>query len=161
ALPVAATPPLPFDTSAPPYGHLTVQGSYGIESTPVVDRGRSTIFVVVRSVEPTGYVQRLHAIDLASGRERGGSPVEIQGIDATSQMNRSGLALSQSNVLVGFTITSKVNEADYHGRVIAFDAATLAQTGSFCTTCGVVGVGGGVWQTGRPPAVDKLGNVYY
>jgi hypothetical protein len=57
AFPVPATPALPIDPNKPPYGHLTVQGNYGILSTPVIDRGRNAIYVVVRTAESSGYVQ--------------------------------------------------------------------------------------------------------
>jgi hypothetical protein len=174
AFPVPATPRLPFDPidpKGPPYGHRTVQGSYGILSTPVIDRTRNAVYVVVRTVEPSGYVQRLHSLDLATGRERVGSPVEIQAsvvveghtieFNPQFQMNRSGLALAQSKIVIAFTISNKLDEANYRGWVMAYDADTLRQTGAFCTSCRPISVGGGVWQTGRPPAVDDLGNVYY
>jgi hypothetical protein len=161
ALPLPAAPQLPFDPATKPYGHKTVQGSYGIESTPVIDRSRNTIYLIVRTVESSGHVQRLHALDLVSGRERPGSPVEIKGINPQFQMNRAGLALAQSKILAGYTMTSKLDEANYRGLVIAFDADTLSQTGSFCTSCVGASVGAGIWQTGRPPAVDRSGNVYY
>ena len=171
AFPVPATPRLPLDPANPPYGHLTVQGNYGILSTPVIDRERNVIYVVVRTVESSGYAQRLHSLDLITGREKAGSPVDIEAsllVDGHNiefnrqfQMNRSGLALAKSNVLVAFTISSKVDEAKYRGWVMAYDAATLRPAGAFCTTCRPSSVGGGIWQTGRPPAVDNLGNVYY
>src|SRR5215467_13797721 len=45
---------------------------------------------------------------------------------------------------------------------MAYDADTLRLAGAaFCTTCRPTSVGGGIWQSGRPPAVDNLGNVYY
>jgi hypothetical protein len=171
AFAVPATPALPFDPKKPPYGHMTVQGDYGILSTPVIDRGRNAIYIVVRTVEPSGYVQRLHSLDLASGRERPGSPVEIKAsmqVDGHTiefnpqyQMNRSGLALAQSKILIAFTISSKIDEANYRGWVVSYNADTLRQTGAFCTSSRPISVGGGVWQAGRPPAVDNQGNVYY
>jgi hypothetical protein len=172
AFPVPATPgALPLDPNKPPYGHLTVQGNYGILSTPVIDRDRNAIYVVVRTLESSGYVQQLHSLELVTGRERAGSPVEIKAskqVDGHTiefnrhfQMNRSGLTLAQSKVLIAFAISSKIDESTYRGWVMAYDADTLRQTGAFCTTCRPTSVGGGIWQTGRPPAVDNLGNVYY
>jgi hypothetical protein len=171
AFPIPATPPLPLDSNKPPYGHKTVQGNYGILSTPVIDRARNAIYVVVRTVESSAYVQRLHSLDVVTGRERAGSPVEIKAsiqveghtveFDPHFQMNRSGLALARSKVLVAFTISSKVDEAKYRGWVMAYDADTLRLAGAFCTTCRPTSVGGGIWQSGRPPAVDILGNVYF
>ena len=39
----------------------TVQGNLGVLSTPVIDRTRSVLYVVARTLGPTGYRQRLHA----------------------------------------------------------------------------------------------------
>jgi outer membrane protein assembly factor BamB len=84
---------------------LTVQGNIGILNTPVVDRPRGTIYVVARSLGSTGYLQRLHALDLLTGRERPGSPVDVSPVsivrdgitfafDPVIQSNRAGLASS-------------------------------------------------------------------
>ena len=44
---------------------------------------------------------------------------------------------------------------------MAYNKATLAQTGIFATiTTGTGTLGGGVWQSGRPPVVDSSGDVY-
>src|SRR5262249_39934249 len=51
----------------------------GIESTPVIDRNAGTIYLVARTKENGTYVQRLHALDITTGRERPGSPVTITG----------------------------------------------------------------------------------
>jgi hypothetical protein len=65
-----------------------------------------------------------------------------------------------------------------HGWVMAYDADTLQRTGVFCTTCARAVppetdpskcgeppkpwlISGGIWQSGRPPVVDKDGFVYY
>src|SRR5271168_1705241 len=54
----------------------------GITSTPVIDLSAGTrgeIFLVAMSLDNNGnYHQRLHALDLTSGGETGGSPVTIQ-----------------------------------------------------------------------------------
>ncbi len=47
----------------------------------------------------------------------------------------------------------------YSGWVMAYNKTMLAQTGIFATET-VGNGGGGVWQSGRPPAVDSSGNVY-
>jgi outer membrane protein assembly factor BamB len=62
---------------------LTVQGNIGILSTPVIDRGRGAIYVVARSLGSGGYLQRLHALDLLTGRDKAGSPVDISHASVT------------------------------------------------------------------------------
>jgi hypothetical protein len=160
----------------------TIRGNMGILSTPVIDRSRNTIYALARTIESAGYVQRLHALDLITGREKASSPVKIaasvqvmsgQGttiifrFDPKFNANRAGLALAHSNVILAWTaipkdVVNKNPTQDYHGWVMAYDADTLRQTGVFCTTCAQgPEVGGGIWQSGRPPAVDPYGYVYY
>jgi hypothetical protein len=163
---------------------LTVQGNIGILSTPVIDRGRGAIYVVARSLGSTGYLQRLHALDLLTGAEKPASPVDISPVsivrdgitfpfDPAIQSNRAGLALSGSKILIAWSGADKD-----HGWVMAYDADTLQRTGIFCTTCAPAVppetdplkcaeppkpwlISGGIWQSGRPPVVDKNGFVYY
>jgi hypothetical protein len=47
----------------------------------------------------------------------------------------------------------------YHGWVMTYDALTLKQTGALCTTPNAAQ--GGIWQSGRGPAVDSNGGVYF
>src|SRR5580700_9378162 len=51
--------------------------SYGIIATPVADRTTNSLYIVAKSMEVDGPHQRLHRLDLRTGREVIGSPVEI------------------------------------------------------------------------------------
>ena len=159
---------IPFDPNNLP-ANQTIRGNMGILSTPVIDRNRGVIYILSRTIESTGYVQRLHALDLSTGQEKPGSPVVIsasfQGVafDPKSEGNRAGLTLSQSKVIIAWGAIPKDfhNVGSYHGWIIAYDADTLHQSGVFCTTCAPQLVGGGIWQSGRPPVVDRRGDVYF
>jgi hypothetical protein len=134
-----------------------IRRNMGIESTPVIDVASQTLFLVARTQENGDSVQRLHALDLATGREKVGSPVLIGGtykgiaFNPKFQNQRAGLALASGQVVICWAADAIENLYPYHGWVIAYDAKTLAQTGIFSTTATVNG--GGIWASGRAPAV--------
>ena len=54
-------------------------GEIGITSTPVIDLAAHTIFAETKTKENGTYVQRLHALDIVTGREKPGQPGDHQG----------------------------------------------------------------------------------
>ena len=130
---------------------LNIVGFVGIESTPVIDSSTNTMYLVARTKEvtatATSYVQRLHAIDIATGAEKFGGPVVIAGsvpgtgeessggvvsFDPFWQNQRSALALTNGQVIIMWA--SHEDDQPYHGWVMSYSASTLAQTGIFCDT---------------------------
>ena len=71
----------PGETPSDDRGCSQVTPEIGVTATPVIDRSvgaYGTIYVVAMSKSSaTGYHQRLHALNLATGKEVAGSPVEI------------------------------------------------------------------------------------
>jgi hypothetical protein len=149
-----------------------IVGNIGIQSTPVIDTATGTIYLLARTKENGAYVQRLHALDIVTGASRSGSPVTITGSvsgtapDATAgivtfnpkmQSQRAALALSNGVVLIAWAGHEDV--PPYHGWVMGYDAATLAQVATFSVTPDAYG--GGIWQGGRAPTLDAAGNVYF
>jgi hypothetical protein len=117
------------------------------------------------------YVQRLHALDIATGVEKFGGPVAIPGtvpgtgdgsngtsltFDPFRQLNRPGLALVNGVVYIAFG--SHCDHDPYHGWLFAYDAGTLTQAGVLVTT--PKGSRGGIWQSGGSIAVDSSNNLY-
>jgi hypothetical protein len=144
-------------------------GNYGLVSTPVINPATGAFFTVCATQSgtgPTRYSHRLHALDMATGNERPGSPVDITAsvgnATFTSQqhMNRPGLLLHKGVVYIAF---GSYDDGDpYHGWVIGYDATTLRQVGVFCSTPDVPGVGrGGIWQSGMGLAADCDGYIYF
>jgi hypothetical protein len=147
-------------------GNRNLIHNLGILSTPVIDRSTNTLYAVACTLENDTLVYRLHAIDILTGALRPRSGVVISGshggmsFDARTQWQRISLVLSGTNVVFGFGALEAESTAHlYSGWVMAYDKSTLAQTGVFATET-IGNGGGGVWQSGRPPAVDTSGNVY-
>jgi hypothetical protein len=150
---------------------LNIVGNVGITSTPVIDPATGTLYAVARTKENGAYVTRLHAIDIASGAEKFGGPTTIAGsvpgtgwasvngtlsFDPQIHNQRVSLALANGQVLIGFG--SHEDYHAYHGWLMSYDAATLAQTGIFCTSPN--GQQSAIWMAGHAPVIDSKGRVY-
>ncbi len=154
------------------------QPEFGITATPVIDPATKTLYVEARTQEVsngvTSYVHRLHALDVTTGEEKFGGPIEIQAtapgtgdgsvggvltFDPFWQMVRPALLFANNTVYIGSA--SLGDDGPYHGWVLAYSAATgtLQQTGVFVTTPN--GEQGGVWQDGAGLSADTEGNIYF
>ena len=140
--------------------NLNIVGDVGIESAPVIDLKSGTIYLLARTMDTTtgAYLQKLHALDLATGAEKFGGPVtvDVAGFDPKMGNQRAGLALANGNIIIAWA--SHEDMGPYHGWVMAYDARTLKLVSAFNDTA--TGGEGGIWQQGRAPAVDSSGNVY-
>jgi hypothetical protein len=84
----------------------------GINSTPVIDLGSNTMYVIVYTNDATGPAYRIHALDLGSLTDKvppllvSASHTLVDGttyrFNATYQRQRPGLLLANSNVYAGF-----------------------------------------------------------
>jgi hypothetical protein len=147
----------------------------GITGTPVIDPSSNTLYVVAFTKEVSGgktsYVQRLHALDIATGAEKFGGPVAIQAavpgtgpgssggvvsFDAFHQNQRPGLLLDNGIVYIAWA--SFADHTPYHGWVIGYNGGTLHQAAVFNSTPD--GGLGGIWESGAAPAADAAGNLY-
>jgi len=145
----------------------------GITGTPVIDPSSQTIYLVaVTESKTTGtIIQRLHSIDITTGRERPSSPVVVgasvkgTGYDNTNgaiafaaKMQKQRAALFLLNGVV-YVCWGGYNDTDfYHGWVIGYSASTLTQVSVFNDT--IDGGRGGIWMSGASPAADSQGNIY-
>jgi hypothetical protein len=135
----------------------------GIMGTPVIDPNTNTLYLVAAVWTTASQIatQSLHALDLATGDEKFGGPVQISGtgFNADTNWQRSGLLLLKGVVYVPFSshfdlLLNAATQArpGYSGLIIGYHAATLAQVGIFNAEPN--GWGGSVWQSGRGPASD-------
>ncbi|MBV9011828.1 MAG: hypothetical protein JO272_07210 [Pseudonocardiales bacterium] len=160
------------DGNIGPSGYKDIEDAVGIISTPVISLEHQVIYVVAITHEGSQYHHRLHALDLATGEEKLGGPVAIQGsVSGTGDGSSSGTILFTSNLqnqrpallLANDTIyvafASYGDRDPYHGWVFGFDAGTLRQRPNIFNTTRF-GSRGGIWMAGQGPAADAAGGVY-
>jgi hypothetical protein len=143
----------------------------GITGTPTIDITTNTLYVVVNTKESGAYIYRLHAIDITTGAEKFGGPVEMNAsvpgtapdavngqvpFDVQWENQRPGLLLLNGYVFAGFA--SHGDNGPWHGWILAYNASTLAFTSSWNTSPN--GRGNGIWGAGSGLAADAEGNAY-
>jgi hypothetical protein len=153
-------------------GFQDIQPEIGVTGTPVIDLASGTLYVVSKSEGPVGsFHQRLHALDLVTGDEKFAGPITIAAsvpgtgdgsvggilsFDVRNQGQRGALTLV--NGIVYIVWASHEDRDPYHGWVIGYDAASLAQVAVF--NADPNGSRGGLWMSGGAPAVDASGSLY-
>jgi hypothetical protein len=154
----------PANLHSTDFGCLDINGQMGIIGTPVIDKTRGVLYVVAltrvgaQTGPRTGFIQKLHALDLATGADLPESPVVVSAPDfnALMQNQRPALMLANDMVYVGYA--SHCDKEPYHGFLMAYDATTLAQVSVLNTS--PTGSEASIWQSGQGPAADEEGNVY-
>jgi len=162
----------------------------GILGTPVIDPVSKTLYVVAKTKETVGtgcsvgspcYLQRLHALDLATGNEKFNGPANISpaitvpgsgdtgdptcsGATAGNvpfcplrENQRPGLLLLNGKVYIAWASHGDITP--YHGWVIGYNAADLALAPVLFNTTPDGGLGG-IWMSGAGPSADAAGNIY-
>ena len=145
--------------------------SIGILSTPVIDVASQTLYVVAETSFNAHTVFQLHALELTTGAEKFGGPVEIRGsvqdtgagsvdgrLDFAPEMHlqRPGLLLLNGNVYITFGSYNDLQP--YHGWIFGYSATSLQQTGILCVS--PTADGAAIWQGGVAPAADAYGYIY-
>src|ERR1043166_1738549 len=120
----------------------------GVIGTPTIDTSSQTMYLVAKNKNADAtYHQWLHALDLTTGAEKFGGPVEIispGNFDAKLNNQRPGLLLQAVNVYIAWS--SHNDCGAYHGVVIAYNASTLAQAAVWNDT--PTGTKAGIWMSG-------------
>lgn len=157
-------------------GCSQVTPKIGITSTPVVDLAagpHGTIYLVAMSKDSnSNYHQRLHALDISTGKEEFGGPVEIVAkypgtgdnsengfvvFDPKKYKERAGLLLL--NHVVYTTWASHCDDRPYTGWIIGYNENTLAQ--QYVLNVTPNGSGGAIWGAAAGPAADSNGNIFF
>jgi hypothetical protein len=158
--------------------YRTLDGDWGVTGTPVIDPQSNTLYLVTKSQNPgttpsvtQPYYERLHAIDITTGKERSGSPVSIvasspgTGAGGTSvafnswqELQRAGLTLTNGTVYLAYGAYNE-DTRPWYGWIIGYSGTTLAQSAVFNVAPNGT-AGGSVWMSGGAPAADPDGNLY-
>ncbi|MGH8261321.1 MAG: pyrrolo-quinoline quinone, partial [Steroidobacteraceae bacterium] len=162
----------PGETTSDPRGCEQVVPEIGVTATPVIDPHAGpdgAIYVVAMSKDDSGqYHQRLHALDLTSGDELFGGPVDISATYPTAQ---GGMTLFDPGqyeeraalLLLGGTVytawTSHCDAPPYTGWIIGFNQQTLERTATLDIAPNSQ-AGPSVWMSGGGLAADAGGNIY-
>jgi len=159
---------------------VNTQPLIGISSTPVIDPSTNTIYLTAKRNVNGAFKYMLHALDLTTGADKPGSPIDM-GLDAAGQplsvngsgdgttsgkivfdpikhQNRVALTLSQGVLTVGFA--SHCDQNNYHGWVLRFDTTSspIRPLTPYMTNPNTGH--GGLWQGGGGFPVDSSGNLY-
>ena len=144
----------------------------GILGTPVIDKNSQTIYVLAKTKENGTYHFRLHSLDLSSGMEKSGGPVDVNATvngalgtlmltsSAKNMLARPGLLLSNGAVYMAFG-SNGCDGQDTRGWVVAYDATTLLQLGVFNDTLNSKAARGNIWQSGNGLASDDQGGIFF
>ncbi|MGA7376992.1 MAG: hypothetical protein WBW36_11635 [Candidatus Sulfotelmatobacter sp.] len=151
-------------------GDITgVNPNVGILSTPVIDASTNTMYLVAEEggkSDPTPFF--LHALDVTTGAEKFGGPVNITGSVAGTGLDSSGGNISLESDCyqrMGLALNPVTNwiyipfGSCNHGWILAYDKTSLAQEAIFNDTPD--GAGGGYWASGGAPAIDDATGYVY
>jgi hypothetical protein len=154
-------------------GDGDIQPEIGVTGTPVIDPVARILYVVSKSINSaqTTFFQRLHAIDLATGNEKPGSPAAITGtypgtgsngttvsFNPRQENQRAGLALVNGIVYIAWS--GHEDAPPYYGWMLSYqyDGAALTQKAAINVTPNTRF--GGIWMGGGAPSVDSNNNLY-
>jgi hypothetical protein len=165
------------ETASDDHGCSSITPKIGITATPVIDRNyqpNGAIFFVAMTKDSSGnYHQRLHALDLTTGAELSGGPVEIAGtfpgtgissdgttntFDPSLYVERAALLLSNSTIYLTWAAPCQQTSFDYSSWVMAYSEVNLQPQSVLNLTPN--GSGGGIWMSGAGPAADENGTVF-
>ena len=154
-------------TNSTPAGTLT--NNVGVWGTPVIDLASKTMYLVSSELQGGAPIFRFHALDITTGAEKFGGPLQIKAsvagtgsgsvggelaFDPTYHRQRPGLLLLNGVVYAAFG--SRNDQGPWHGWIFSFavnsTTKTLKQVKGFCLTPN--GSGGGIWMGGAGLAAE-------
>ena len=143
----------------------------GIISTPVIDPSTGTLYAVAKTYENSVQTFRLHALDITSGAEKFGGPVQISAsIGGSGQQSSGGqvpfvasrenqrAAVTLVNGIVYLAFASHEDYSPYHGWLLGYKANNLQQVQVYNVTPN--SGEGAIWMGGQGLVADSSNNLY-
>lgn len=141
----------------------------GITSTPVVDLASQRLFVVAATRESSGFIYRMYALDLRTGRDAlspallagstpGSGPGSSGGLvtfDPTIEQQRMSLLLLGGIVYVGFA--SYCDRYPFYGWLLGYRASDLGAALAYNSAPDSGSAG--LWESGSGPVADGRGDL--
>lgn len=147
-------------------GSPDVAPTVGITGTPAIDLDTDTMYLVANTKENGTYFSRLHAINIITGAEQPGSPVNIAATvpgtgngSSNGQLTFSPLwenqrpALDYYNGYVYIGYAAHGDNGPWHGWLFAYGAATLKQSAVVNLSPNTFGAG--IWGAGAGLPIDN------
>lgn len=147
----------------------------GIVGTPVIDPTTNTMYLVAKTALNGTVRHHIHALDITSGNEQPGSPVQITAqstskkghvtvFNSLHQKNRPGLLLLNGVLYMGFGSNS-CND-DNSGWVLSYNASAAMGSPEYLAPLAVFNTSPdwgltSIWQAGTGLAADEAGNIFF
>lgn len=122
-------------------------GTFGITDTATFDRSTNRVYVA-------DGLDKLHALDMTTGKEAGGWPVTITP-EVSEEHVYSALIFNPANQLLYAQTAGYCDFAPYSGRLIAVNTGSATVAATFFP--GGANSGGGLWGMGGP-SIDTTSN---
>lgn len=147
----------------------------GIVGTPVIDPTTNTMYLVAKTALNGTVRHHIHALDITSGNEQLGSPVQITAqstskkghvtvFNSLHQKNRPGLLLLNGVLYMGFG-SNGCND-DNSGWVLSYNASAAMGSPEYLAPLAVFNTSPdygltSIWQAGTGLAADEAGNIFF
>jgi hypothetical protein len=154
-------------TNTTPSGTLSINN--GVWGTPAINLANQTMYLVSSEYQGSAQIFRLHALDITTGAEKFGGPIQIQAavpgtgsgssggtltFNPAYQLQRPGLLSLNGVVYAAFGSNS--DQGPWHGWLFSYyvdgSTQTLTQDDVFCTSANASG--GGIWMSGAGLAAE-------
>ena len=150
----------------------------GITSTPVIDLTSNTLYVMVYTYESNVPIYRLHALDLATLRDKVPPAVvhatgtlsdgRLWSFHGAYSRQRAALVEANGNIYAGFSSFCDLSANYSRGWLLGWNAGSLAPLAANMLTDKLIPAQSpddfflsAIWMSGSGPAVDQVGNLFF